>query len=96
MSKNTKKIERIKQKIADIDSKIKASTKMKAQYEKELEQLESEEILNYIKSNKVTVDENLLENIRLAEDIKKSGVSTNEIRQLISVDEPKKEEKDNV
>lgn len=93
MSKNTKKIERLQKKITDINDKLKADTKIKAQYEKELEQLQSEEMLIYIKSNKVTLNENFLDNLKLADDIQKSGISAEEIRQLIT---PQKEDIKNV
>lgn len=84
MSKNAKKIERMQKKIEDIEGKLKADMKIKAQYEKELEQLQNEEVLEYIKANKVTINESFLKNLKLAEEIQNSGVPVDEIRQLIA------------
>lgn len=64
--KNAAKIERLRKKVEEISSRIKADSAMKAKLEKEIESLEAAEITAFIRSKKIIVDDNFLQNLENA------------------------------
>lgn len=64
--KNAAKIERLRKKVEEIGARIKADTATKAKLEKEIESLEAAEITAFIRSKKIIVDDNFLQNLESA------------------------------
>lgn len=64
--KNAARIERLRKKVEEITARIKADTTMKAKLEKEIEALEAAEITAFIRSKKIIVDDNFLQNLESA------------------------------
>lgn len=85
MTRNSKKIEKLRTKVAEINERMKSDLQQKNQYEKEIDELQNAEILAYIKSKKISVNDTFLLNLELAEKLNKSGIDLNEIEELIGI-----------
>lgn len=80
---NIKKIEKLRKKITDIDERIKNELEQKQAYVKEIEVLEAESIIMACKSNNISLSE-AVESFSLYSKIKETGLSTDDITELIS------------
>ena len=87
-----KKIDKLKNKICEIDERIKNEVQLKQDYQKEIEELEAQSILYACKQSNITAAE-ALESFDIYSLIRKSGFSVDEIQEFLA---GAKEEKKNV
>ena len=80
---NVKRIEKLKNKIEEIDERVKSELQQKQQYIKEIESLEAESILLACKSSNISLSE-AVESFSLFKQIKDNGYSPENITELIS------------
>lgn len=80
---NTKKIEQLRSKISELNEKIEAAKKQKAQYEKELETLQLNSLATIVKAKKIVIDEEFFQSVELAAKIRNSGLNASDIEELL-------------
>lgn len=80
---NTKKIEKLRKKIAEIDERVKNNLQLKQSYVKEIDSLEAESILIACKSSNITIDE-AVESFEFYNRLKNSGLTMDEINELLT------------
>lgn len=84
MSKNnSKKIEKLRIKIEEIDKRIKAELTLKQELSKEIETLEAESILSACKSSNISYSE-AVESFDLFSKLKEDGISYKDIKDLLA------------
>lgn len=80
---NDKKIEKLRQKIEEIDKRIKIEVSQKQDLMKEIETLEAESILSACKNSNISYSE-AVESFDLFSKLKEDGISYNDIKDLIA------------
>lgn len=94
MTRNTKKIEKLEAKVAEINEKMKADIELKTQLEKQIDELKNAEILAFIKTKKIAVNDTFLANLELVAKINKSGVQSSDIEDLLKISASENNEED--
>jgi len=91
MNATRKKIEKLKDKIIELDEKMKEIALMKKDYQKQIAELEDEELFMFVKSLNMSVD-TLSNDLAMGRLVRDYGLSKSDITELAS--EPSKKDGD--
>lgn len=92
MIHNTKKIEKLKLKISELDKRIKADTVAKSKYLKEIDEIESSDLLAFMRENNINYDDKLIIKFDIIRKAEENGIDNQDLLKLIQKDNCKTEE----